>query len=135
MSMLKACRRLTLIEDTATEVLVKGDSVVGLRCRSAGVIAGRAVVLTTGTFLRGLMHSGAQQEPGGRFGEPLRDVLLRSLGEGLLREGRATDRFLEALRRETRERHDSQLNHAKTKLLRAIGLVQCRSRSQASFIR
>jgi [protein-PII] uridylyltransferase len=36
------------------------------------------------------------------------DTLLRSLGEGLLREQRATDRFLEALRRETHERHEVQ---------------------------
>lgn len=36
---------------------------------SPSVLSAPAVVLTTGTFMRGLMHIGAQQTPGGRFGE------------------------------------------------------------------
>lgn len=46
-------------------------------------IEARAVVVTTGTFLRALMHSGEQKTVGGRFGEPSAETLsdsLRSLG-------------------------------------------------------
>jgi len=42
-------------------VIRRGDEATQLRCVS--------VVLTTGTFMRGLMHTGAQQTPGGRVGE------------------------------------------------------------------
>jgi len=47
-----------------------------------------AVVLTTGTFLRGLLHCGPEQTPGGRIGEPPAEVLSRSLQSLGLRLGR-----------------------------------------------
>ena len=46
-------------------------------------IQARAVIITTGTFLRALMHSGEQKTAGGRFGEPSAETLsdsLRALG-------------------------------------------------------
>jgi tRNA uridine 5-carboxymethylaminomethyl modification enzyme len=51
------------------------------RCPEPRFIGSRAVVLTTGTFLRGLMHTGEQRTPGGRTGEgaatDLSDALKR----------------------------------------------------------
>jgi tRNA uridine 5-carboxymethylaminomethyl modification enzyme len=44
-------------------------SCVGVRVRGDGVYRARAVVLTTGTFLQALMHTGTAQTPGGRAGE------------------------------------------------------------------
>ena len=57
--------------------------VVGVRLRDGRVIGARAVIVTTGTFLNGLIHCGEQQYTAGRSGEPA-SVLL---GEALKRLG------------------------------------------------
>lgn len=63
---------LTLIEASATDILVtsgENPQVVGVELGDGTQIACRNVVVTTGTFLNGLMHCGEQQTHGGRFGE------------------------------------------------------------------
>jgi len=52
---------------------------VGIRCLGGVEIRSRAVVLTTGTFLRGLIHVGPAQMSGGRMGEPSAEGLSASL--------------------------------------------------------
>src|SRR4029078_1038255 len=44
-------------------------SVLGVRVRGDAIYSARAVVLTTGTFLQALMHTGETKTPGGRAGE------------------------------------------------------------------
>src|SRR6266850_2607518 len=51
-------------------------------------LAARAIVITTGTFLRALMHSGEQKTVGGRFGEPAAETLSDSLAALGLKLGR-----------------------------------------------
>jgi tRNA uridine 5-carboxymethylaminomethyl modification enzyme len=51
-------------------------------------IAARAVVMTTGTFLRGLMHTGPEQTPGGRVGEAPANALSAALAAQGFRMGR-----------------------------------------------
>src|SRR3954471_22052694 len=51
-------------------------------------LTARAIVITTGTFLRALMHSGEQKTVGGRFGEPAAETLSDSLRTAGLRLGR-----------------------------------------------
>jgi tRNA uridine 5-carboxymethylaminomethyl modification enzyme len=51
-------------------------------------LTARAVVITTGTFLRALMHSGEQKTAGGRFGEPAAETLSDSLAALGLKLGR-----------------------------------------------
>ncbi|MCG3128792.1 MAG: tRNA uridine 5-carboxymethylaminomethyl modification enzyme MnmG [Phycisphaerae bacterium] len=53
--------------------------IAGVRLTSGTTLAGRAVVVTSGTFLRALMHCGEQKTPGGRIGEAAADGLSRSL--------------------------------------------------------
>ena len=53
--------------------------VQGLRLRDGRTIAARAVVITTGTFLNGLIHCGEQTYPAGRSGEPAAILLGESL--------------------------------------------------------
>jgi tRNA uridine 5-carboxymethylaminomethyl modification enzyme len=49
--------------------LLTGSRIVGVRVRGDAVYRARAVVLTTGTFLQALMHTGETKTPGGRAGE------------------------------------------------------------------
>ncbi|MCK5580564.1 MAG: tRNA uridine-5-carboxymethylaminomethyl(34) synthesis enzyme MnmG [Candidatus Omnitrophica bacterium] len=60
---------LTVIEDQATEVLVKGREVCGLKTAAGLTIETQTIVIAAGTFLRGRMHMGPQVTEGGRAGE------------------------------------------------------------------
>ncbi len=62
--------------------------ITGLRLRDGRTIHGRAVVITTGTFLNGLIHCGEQQYTAGRSGEPASVLLGESLKKLGLRETR-----------------------------------------------
>ncbi|MBP7050704.1 MAG: tRNA uridine-5-carboxymethylaminomethyl(34) synthesis enzyme MnmG [Phycisphaerae bacterium] len=53
--------------------------VCGVRCTDGATLSSPTLILTTGTFLRGVMHIGAEQFPGGRLGEPAADDLSASL--------------------------------------------------------
>jgi len=79
---------LTVLEDEVLDLEVRGDEVAGLVCRSGRRLAARAVVLTTGTFLRGLLHRGERRWPGGRLGEPPASGLSASLERLGFRLGR-----------------------------------------------
>ena len=57
--------------------------VIGIRLRDGRTVRAEAVIITTGTFLNGLIHCGEQQYPAGRSGEP--NAVL--LGEALKRLG------------------------------------------------
>jgi tRNA uridine 5-carboxymethylaminomethyl modification enzyme len=60
-----------------------GSQVLGIKLRDGRTVGARAVIITTGTFLNGLIHCGEQQYPAGRSGEP--NAVL--LGEALKRLG------------------------------------------------
>ena len=70
---------LTIIEAVASEIITEKDKVRRVRCNNGVTYYAPVVVLTTGTFLWGLMHIGPQQFPGGRLGEPAADELSESL--------------------------------------------------------
>ena len=61
---------LTIIQGTVTRILTKHGAVSGVVLNAGERIATRAVVLTSGTFLKGLLHVGMNHLPGGRAGEP-----------------------------------------------------------------
>jgi len=60
---------LIIIEGEAVDLLVSGDRVCGLVLADGSELRAGAVVLTTGTFLRGVIHIGDVSRPGGRVGE------------------------------------------------------------------
>jgi tRNA uridine 5-carboxymethylaminomethyl modification enzyme len=60
---------LTVIEAEADDLMVANERVTGVRLGDGREITTGAVVLTTGTFLRGLIHIGEKQIPAGRVGE------------------------------------------------------------------
>src|SRR5206468_12137049 len=63
----------------AGRILTAGRRIVGLAMEDGGSIACRALVVTTGTFLNGLIHIGSEQHPAGRAGEPPSRDLAESL--------------------------------------------------------
>jgi len=60
---------LTVIAGEADDVEIKDKRVTALRLADGRVLQAGAIVLTTGTFLRGLIHIGETQTPAGRVGE------------------------------------------------------------------
>ena len=79
---------LAVLEETVTDLLVERGRVAGVRCAGGNVYRARAVVLTTGTFLRGILHRGDKMWPGGRIDEPAADRLSDALQRAGLRLGR-----------------------------------------------
>jgi tRNA uridine 5-carboxymethylaminomethyl modification enzyme len=87
--------QLTLRQELVEEILVDGDAaddqetgepiqrISGVRVRGGGIYRCRAVVITTGTFLQAIMHTGESQTAGGRAGDGTTGTLsdcLRRLG-------------------------------------------------------
>ena len=60
---------LTVFQATVTALIFQGGKVVGCRTSLDIDFLGRTVVITTGTFLRGLMHVGQNKNEGGRLGD------------------------------------------------------------------
>jgi tRNA uridine 5-carboxymethylaminomethyl modification enzyme len=82
-SILEQQDNLDIKQTLVEEVLVEGDRAVGVRDNLSVEFRAPAVVLTTGTFLHGLIHIGSQQIPSGRAGE----FPANSLGDNLARLG------------------------------------------------
>ena len=83
---------IDVIQDEVVDLILDGGSVAGVELASGGSVRARTVVLTTGTFLRGVIHIGGVQTPGGRMGDkpsrPLADRLASlDLPVGRLKTG------------------------------------------------
>jgi tRNA uridine 5-carboxymethylaminomethyl modification enzyme len=74
-----ATPNLDVIEAEADDLVVENGRVCGVKFADGREISAGAVVLTTGTFLRGLIHIGEQQIPAGRVGEAPALGLSRTL--------------------------------------------------------
>jgi tRNA uridine 5-carboxymethylaminomethyl modification enzyme len=75
---------LTTIEDAADDIVMENGRVVAVLGASGARYATHHVVLTTGTFLNGLIHCGEMQTPAGRVGEKPSVALAESIrGLGL----------------------------------------------------
>jgi tRNA uridine 5-carboxymethylaminomethyl modification enzyme len=70
---------LTVVEGEAAGIASEAGAVTGIELADGRWVACRAIVLTTGTFLRGIIHLGDQRTPAGRFGDPPSVSLARSL--------------------------------------------------------
>ncbi|SMH44970.1 tRNA uridine 5-carboxymethylaminomethyl modification enzyme [Maritimibacter sp. HL-12] len=60
---------LELLEGEVQELLFSGTAVTGIRFADGVELGAKAVILTTGTFLRGIIHIGDRQSAGGRMGD------------------------------------------------------------------
>jgi tRNA uridine 5-carboxymethylaminomethyl modification enzyme len=70
---------LTVIEGEADDLLMQNGQAVGIRLADGRELRAPACVLTTGTFLRGLIHIGEKKIPAGRVGEAPAEGLSRTL--------------------------------------------------------
>jgi tRNA uridine 5-carboxymethylaminomethyl modification enzyme len=60
---------LTILEGEAVDLLMSKGRVTGIQMRDGAAISANSVILTTGTFLRGVIHIGDVSRPGGRMGD------------------------------------------------------------------
>jgi tRNA uridine 5-carboxymethylaminomethyl modification enzyme len=85
---LEACENLDIVQDVVTEILLEHDTVKGVITRRELKFDARAIIVCTGTFLKGLIHIGAYQEKCGRLGDFSSEKLsdsLRKMGLNLQR--------------------------------------------------
>jgi tRNA uridine 5-carboxymethylaminomethyl modification enzyme len=80
--------RLHLLQGNAVRILVENDAVTGVETNLGLRYRARSVVVTTGTFMRGLMHVGLQSAVGGRMGDA-----VSTLSDSLKEMGLAVERF------------------------------------------
>ena len=78
---------LKIVEGLAEELLIQKNQVVGLRTESEEFFA-ETIIITTGTFLNGLIHRGAEHIEAGRVAEPSVKKLSLSLANQSLKLGR-----------------------------------------------
>ena len=79
---------LTVVEAAVCGFIIENGVVVGVTTEAGESIRSPAVVLTTGTFLAGLIHIGERKIPAGRVGEPPAQGISEQLRLGGLRLGR-----------------------------------------------
>ncbi|MBC8257645.1 MAG: tRNA uridine-5-carboxymethylaminomethyl(34) synthesis enzyme MnmG [SAR324 cluster bacterium] len=86
-SLLEDQSGLTIIEAAAEELLFQDNQVQGLRTSKEEILA-KTVIITTGTFLNGLIHRGPERFAAGRVAEPSAKLLSLSLANQSLKLGR-----------------------------------------------
>lgn len=86
--LLDAIPGLTIVEGEAAALLTSGGRVAGLRLADGTELSAPRVIITTGTFLGGVMHRGLEQSVGGRIGDGAALTLARSLRDLNLTTGR-----------------------------------------------
>jgi tRNA uridine 5-carboxymethylaminomethyl modification enzyme len=79
-------------QDMVTSLMFEGDRIVGVKTSMGQEIRSKAVILTSGTFLNGLIHLGEKQFGGGRAGEKAshgitEDLVARGFESGRMKTG------------------------------------------------
>lgn len=79
---------LDMHQGNAAEILVENDAVIGIRTSLGMIYRASAVIISSGTFMRGLLHVGLQNQAGGRMGDS-----ISTLSDSLLHLGFEVKRF------------------------------------------
>ena len=87
-SILDKTDNLDIFQDQAEELIIDNQQVTGIRTVWGIEFRAKAIVLTTGTFLNGLMHIGRKKVEGGRCAEPAVHHLTESITRWGIRTGR-----------------------------------------------
>jgi tRNA uridine 5-carboxymethylaminomethyl modification enzyme len=70
---------LTIHEDIATGITAKNNKISAVKCKGGAVFQAESVIVTTGTFMKGLIHIGEEKTKGGRINEPSAEHISQSL--------------------------------------------------------
>ena len=81
-------KNLEVIADPVIKFLFEGDRIIGFVCQSGKEVRTKELVLTTGTFLNGLIHIGETQIPAGRYDEKPSTGLSEQLAKFKMQIGR-----------------------------------------------
>lgn len=81
-------RNLTVLEGEVVDLLIDGVGVKGCVLRDGSEVTSTSVILTTGTFLRGMIHCGEVSFPAGRHGDPASEHLSARMEDLGFRFGR-----------------------------------------------
>jgi tRNA uridine 5-carboxymethylaminomethyl modification enzyme len=81
-------KNLEVIADPVVKFLFEGDEVIGFVCQSGKEVRTKELILTTGTFLNGLIHIGETQIPAGRYDEKPSTGLSEQLAKFKMQIGR-----------------------------------------------
>jgi len=76
-------KNIEIIENSVTKILIENNIVTGIKTGTGEAILSRAVILSAGTFMNAIMHTGLKGISGGRFGEKQ----STGITEGLVRHG------------------------------------------------
>jgi len=85
---LESTENLDIVEGEVTEVIIDHYEVRGVRLKGGHAIGTRACIVTSGTFMRGLMHIGEKKITGGREGDPSSEGLSDYLKQQGFKVGR-----------------------------------------------
>jgi len=80
--------KLDFWQDSVVKVLIQGEKAVGVETKMGVTVYGKEVILTTGTFMNGLIHIGSKRAEGGRISEPHSTGLSEQMKELGFRVGR-----------------------------------------------
>jgi tRNA uridine 5-carboxymethylaminomethyl modification enzyme len=72
-------KNLTVREEEVIEIITYKEKAIGVKTQNQNKYFAKTIVVTTGTFLNGLLHIGLTHYPGGRIGEPSSTQLSNSL--------------------------------------------------------
>ena len=81
-------KNLEVIADPVIKFLFKNNKVIGFVCQSGKEVITKELILTTGTFLNGLIHIGEKQIPAGRYDEKASTGLSEQLSKYKMQIGR-----------------------------------------------
>ena len=85
---LSSSPNLTIKEGSVIDLDIKNSTIQSILTERGEKILSNSVILTTGTFLGGVMHTGLEQSSGGRIGDPSSDKLAKKLRDLNLKVGR-----------------------------------------------
>jgi tRNA uridine 5-carboxymethylaminomethyl modification enzyme len=68
-TLLKSAENIDLLETDVQSLIIEGDQVMGVQTKDGSQIKSQTVIITTGTFMNGVMHIGQTKIQGGRVGE------------------------------------------------------------------
>lgn len=87
-TIIRNINNLEIVEESVIEIIIEGNKVSGIRTTSGKEFACNALILSSGTFLNGLMHTGLKAVKGGRFGEQPATGITESLVKAGFESGR-----------------------------------------------